>query len=289
MAKWGPVPLPELGAPTADTHAHLDMLDDPAGALERAALSGVGMVVTIADVTETPEGTFESLGGWVADAAERLVEWDIAGIAPPDVRIVIGAHPHNAKDFDEWSERRLIALSDDPRVVGVGEIGLDFHYDHSPRDRQREVFRAQLEFARMVGLPVVVHLREAHDEGIDILEEMGMGPHPCVIHCFTGDPDLVRRFVDLGCYISFAGPITFKSAEQIRAAAAVVPLDRLLVETDCPFMAPEPNRGKTNEPAWVVYAAARLAQVHGLPAEDIARATMDNAMRVFSGVRTPRP
>lgn len=288
MAKWGPVPLPDLGAPTADTHAHLDMLDDPAGALERAALAGVGLVVTVADVTETPEGTFESLGSWVADAAERLMEWEVEGIVPPDVRIILGAHPHNAKDFDEWAERRLITLSDDPRVVGVGEIGLDFHYDYSPRDEQRRAFVQQLEFAKMVGLPVVIHLREAHDEGIAMLEKIGVPENGCVIHCFTGDPSLVSRFVELGCYISFAGPITFKNADAIRAAASVVPLERVLVETDCPFMAPEPNRGKTNEPAWVVYSAARLAGVYGLPADEVARATMENARRVFSGIRNPK-
>lgn len=279
----GPVELPHLGAQIADTHAHLDMLDDPGGALERATMAGVTFVITVADVTETPEGTFDAIPGWLETAQDRLDQWAIPHGIPPELRVIVGAHPHNAKDFDEAAHERLAKLVSDPRVAGIGEIGLDFHYDHSPRDEQRAAFRSQLEMAHASNLPAVVHLREAHDEGFEILSEVGIPGAGCVIHCFTGDAALATRFVDLGCHISFAGPVTFKNAEEIRAAAAAVPLDRLLVETDSPFMAPHPYRGMRNEPAWTVLTAAKIAEVRGVSAAEVAGAAMQNARTVFLG------
>lgn len=277
----GPIELPRLGAQCADTHAHLDMLDDPAGALERATIAGVTFIITVTDVTETPEGTFDAIPGWLETAQDRLDQWAIPHGIPAELKVIVGAHPHNAKDFDETARERLSALLDDPLVVGVGEIGLDFHYDYSPRDEQRAAFRTQLEMAHERNLPVVIHLREAHEEGLEILTEIGLPAAGCVIHCFTGDAELASKFVDLGCYISFAGPVTFKNAEEIRAAAARVPLDRLLVETDAPFMAPHPYRGMRNEPAWTVLTAAKIAEVRDIPASDVADATLQNARRVF--------
>jgi len=282
-----PTELPRLGALTADTHAHLEMLDDPAGAIERAAMAGVGFIVTVVDVTETPEGTFGLLDSWIEDAKQRLEEWELPYVRIPDVRIILGAHPHNAKNFDAAAEARMLELSADPRVVGVGEIGLDFHYDHSPRIVQRRAFRVQLDGAQRCELPAIVHLREAHEEGLGILKDVGMPQAGCVIHCYTGDAKLVADFVDMGCYISFAGPVTFKNADAIRAAAAAVPLDRLLVETDCPFMAPEPYRGMPNEPAWTVLTAARIAEARGIPTAELAEATMANARKIFRDERGP--
>lgn len=280
-----PTELPRLGALIADTHAHLDMLDDPAGAIERAAMAGVGFIVTVADATETPEGTFDNLDAWVAEAHERLTQWELPYVRVPDVRIILGAHPHNAKDFDKHAEERLLEFSSDPRVVGIGEIGLDFHYDHSPRIVQRRAFRVQLAAAQRCSLPAIIHLREAHEEGLEILNDVGVPDAGCVIHCFTGDPALLSKFVELGCYISFAGPVTFKNADAIRAAAAAVPIDRILVETDCPFMAPEPYRGMPNEPAWSVLTAARIAEVRQIPTADLATASLDNARRIFRDER----
>ena len=282
-----PTELPRLGALTADTHAHLEMLDDPAGAIERAAMAGVGFIVTVVDVTETPEGTFGLLDSWIEDARRRLEEWELPYVRIPDVRIILGAHPHNAKNFDSGAEARMLELSADPRVVGIGEIGLDFHYDHSPRIVQRRAFRVQLDGAQRCELPAIVHLREAHEEGIGILRDVGMPDAGCVIHCYTGDAKLVAELVELGCYISFAGPVTFKNADAIRAAASAVPLDRLLVETDSPFMAPEPYRGMPNEPAWTVLTAARIAEVRGVSTAEIAEATMNNARRIFRDERGP--
>jgi len=282
-----PTELPRLGALTADTHAHLEMLDDPAGAIERAAMAGVGFIVTVVDVTETPEGTFDLLDSWIDDARTRLEEWELPYVRIPDVRIILGAHPHNAKNFDAAAEARMLELSTDPRVVGIGEIGLDFHYDHSPRIVQRRAFRVQLDGAQRCQLPAIVHLREAHEEGIGILRDVGVPEAGCVIHCYTGDTKLLEELLALGCYISFAGPVTFKNADAIRAAAAAVPVDRLLVETDCPFMAPEPYRGMPNEPAWTVLTAARIAEVRGMPTAELAQATLDNARRIFRDERGP--
>lgn len=281
----GPIELPQVGAPIADTHAHLVMLDDPAGALERAAIAGVTFVVTVVDVTETPRLTFEMLQSWLDEAQERLDMWGVEGATVPDVRIIIGAHPHNAKNFDAQAAGLLSELLADERVVGVGEIGLDYHYDHSPRDDQRRVFRAQLSLAHEAGLPVVIHLRDAHADGLEILSEVGMPAAGAVLHCFTGDAALAEPFLELGCHVSFAGPVTFKHADPIRAAVASIPLDRMLVETDCPFMAPEPHRGKSNEPAWTVFTVERIAQVRGVTAAEVAQATYDNARAVLGGRR----
>lgn len=274
--------LPRIG-PVADTHAHLDMLDDPAGALEKAALADVGLIATVADVTEDAERTFEQLGGWIAEASRRLAGRGHGGTAVPEVRIVVGAHPHNASAFDASALARLRALIADPRVAAVGEAGLDFHYDHSPREDQRRAFRASLRVAHESGLPLVVHLREAHAEGLAILGEEGVPAAGCVIHCFTEDAATALPFVEMGCHISFAGQVTFKKADAVRATAAALPLDRVLTETDCPFLAPEPYRGRRNEPAWVTLVATAVAAARPEQPTDVTRALYENAGRVFGG------
>lgn len=276
--------LPDLGALCVDAHAHLDMLDDPVRALAEAAEAGIALIVTIADVTEDASRTFDSYKTWRAQAAE-LLETRGSDRAVPEIRITVGVHPHNAKDFDWAAMGRLRILSGCSAVGAIGEMGLDFHYDHSPRDEQRRVFRECLEFARTAGLAVVVHLREAHEEGLEILREVGIPDTGCVIHCYTEGPELAQRFLDLGCYISFAGPVTFKKAEAIREAVRVVPLERLLVETDSPFLAPEPYRGHKNEPALTVITATRIAEVKGVDSRDVAAAALRNARRVFGGAR----
>jgi len=281
---------PELGAPVPDTHAHLDMLDDPVGALVRAAQAGVAFVATVVDVTESPERTFEGVAGWLAEAGERLAE-EAAGrdataaVDVPEVRIVVGCHPHNASRYDDSVDACISEYARDPRVAAIGEMGLDFHYDNSPRDDQRASFRAELAIAHESGLPAVVHLREAHDEGIEILAELGVPRAGCIIHCFTAGATLARRFVEMGCHISFAGPITFMKAEELRAAAAAVPLERLLVETDCPFLAPDPYRGKRNEPALVTYTAAALARAHGVDTRTCVDTLTANARSVLGSQR----
>jgi TatD DNase family protein len=288
--------LPDLGAPTADTHAHLDMLADPVGALVRAARAGVTLVCSIVDLTEEPEVTFDGLSGWLARAADVLDADCVTrgggedsggpGLAPPDVRLILGVHPHNASHYDAATHERLRALATSMPpglVVGLGEMGLDFHYDHSPRDDQRDAFRRQLVLAGELGLPVTVHLRAAHAEGLEIIREVGVPAAGLIIHCFTEGPETAEAFLALSpaVVLSLAGPVTFVKAQQIRDALAFVPLDRMLAETDSPFLAPAPYRGEANEPAFVTVNVARIAEVLGLPATQVATTTYANARRVF--------
>jgi TatD DNase family protein len=198
----------------------------------------------------------------------------------------LGVHPHNASRYDDAMHERLRALVRSlpaGLVVGLGELGLDFHYDHSPRDAQRDAFRRQLALAHELDLPVTVHLRAAHEEGLEIIREAGVPQAGCIIHCFTEGPDTARRFLELSpsVMISFAGPVTFAKAQQIRDSLAVIPLERILAETDSPFLAPAPFRGEANEPAFVTLNVARIAEVLGRPAAEVAAATYTNARRVF--------
>lgn len=285
-AKGREVASPHLGGLIADTHAHLDMLDDPGLALARAARAGVGFIATIADASEDASRTFEELPAWLASAASLLSEAGLADTPLPRVRVVVGVHPHNAKDFNAQVEVELQRLASHALTSAIGEIGLDYHYDHSPREVQRQVFRRQLEIARELDLAAVVHLREAHDEGQAIMREVGVPDAGCVLHCYNLGPELLGEFLEIGCTVSFAGPVTFKKADEVRAAAAIVPLERILTETDCPFMAPEPFRGRKNEPALVAFTAARIADCREQTPESFARASFANAVQLFD---RPRP
>jgi len=192
-----------------------------------------------------------------------------------------GVHPHQAWLATDSAYERLRGLARDGRIVAIGEIGLDFHYDYSPRDTQRKVFRRQVRLARDVGLPIVVHTREADDETASLLEQEGARETGGVIHCFTGGPELARRALALGFSISFSGIMTFPRAEAIQQVAREVPEDRLLVETDAPFLAPPPHRGKRNEPAFVVEVARKLAALRGVTLEQIGSAAQRNYAKLF--------
>jgi TatD DNase family protein len=199
------------------------------------------------------------------------------------VYAAVGVHPHDAKLFDDAAERRLLDLvRQSTRVIAWGEIGLDYHYDHSPRDVQREVFRRQLRLARQLNLPVVIHSREADDDTITILREE-LTDYQCggVLHCFGGGLAMAQHAIELGFFISFAGNLTFKKAEALRDVARQLPLDRLLVETDCPYLTPVPFRGRRNEPARVVETARCLAEIHGNEIAEIARITSENFVKLF--------
>lgn len=189
----------------------------------------------------------------------------------------VGLHPHDASNGVDT----IVALLDEPGVVAVGECGLDYHYDHSPRPQQREAFAAQVRLAHERGLALVIHTREAWDDTFAILAAEGV-PERTVFHCFTGGPDEARRGLDLGAHLSFSGIITFKAADDVRAAAQLCPLDRLLVETDAPYLAPVPHRGQRNTPAWVPAVGAGVAAVRGVDVDAIAAATWTNAELVFS-------
>jgi TatD DNase family protein len=275
------------GVSVADTHAHLDMLEDPALALANAARAGIAFVATVADPSEDALRTYSELASWLEGAAGLLGEGTPPpGPALPRVRVILGVHPHNAKEFSAAAEAVLREYAADPLTCAVGEIGLDYHYDYSPRDVQRAVFRRQLEIAHELSLPAVVHLREAHGDGERILADVGVPPAGCILHCYNLGAQQMQTFLAMGCYVSFAGPVTFNKSDEIRAAAALVPADRLLTETDCPFMAPEPFRGRKNEPAYTVFTAAKIAEARGEELPAFAQVAFDNAVRVLDQERS---
>jgi len=256
-----------------DSHCHLDFPDfaaERADVIARAKAAGVGMMVTIS----TRVRRFDQ----VREIAE----------AHPEVYCSIGTHPHNAGEEDGISADELVALSKHPRCVAIGEAGLDYFYDKAPRDAQARGFRTHIEAARRTGLPLVIHARDADADIAAILEdETGKGPFPFILHCFSSGAELARTGVKLGGYVSFSGILTFKNSEEIRAIAREVPRTRLLVETDAPFLAPPPHRGKRNEPAFVAQTAAVLAETIGVSADEIARITTDNFFRLFTKAVRP--
>lgn len=254
-----------------DSHAHIDGPEfdaDREEVIQRARAAGVSTILNI--------GTGDPRSG----ALERAVE---LAEKHKDIYTAIGTHPHDARLLDDKAAERIQKLATrSSRVIAWGEIGLDFHYDNSPRDVQMQVFRRQLQLARATSLPVIIHTREAEDETIDILKsEWGDSKRPGIMHCFSGSLALAQRALELGFLISFSGIVTFKKAEDLRAIARQVPLNRLLIETDCPFLSPVPFRGKRNEPAYVVEVARCLAELRGLSLEEIARITTANFAALF--------
>ncbi|HSD91474.1 MAG TPA: TatD family hydrolase [Methyloceanibacter sp.] len=253
-----------------DSHCHLDFPElkgELEAVLQRAQDAGVGLVVTIS----TRVRRFNEL--------KAMVE------AHDNVFCSIGTHPHNAAEEPDIVVEELVELARHPKVVAIGEAGLDYHYDHSPRDVQKKSFRTHIAAARETGLPLVIHAREADADIARMLEEESRkGGFPFVLHCFTSGPELAHRGLALGGYVSFSGIVTFKNAEELRDIALAVPSDRILVETDAPYLAPEPYRGKTNEPAHVTHTATRLASLRGIGEADMARLTTENFFRLFKKV-----
>lgn len=252
-----------------DSHAHIDGREfdaDRDEAIERASAAGVTTILNVG--TGNPHsGVFE-----------RAVELTRKH---PQIYTAIGVHPHDARFYDDASESRIKQLlTTGQRIVAWGEIGLDFHYDNSPREVQMEVFKRQLRAARECNVPVVIHTREAERETIQILKSDYDGSsRKGVFHCFSGSRELATQALELGFMISFSGIVTFGKAEDLRAIARQVPLDRLLIETDCPYLAPVPHRGKRNEPAYVVEVARCIAELRGLELEEVARITTENFKR----------
>ncbi|HVF23773.1 MAG TPA: TatD family hydrolase [Pyrinomonadaceae bacterium] len=251
-----------------DSHAHIDGPEfdaDRDAVIERAHAAGVTTILNV--------GTGDPHSG----AFERAVE---LGRKHPSVYTAIGTHPHDARFYDDAAEQKTKQLIEAERVVAWGEIGLDFHYDNSPRGVQVEVFKRQLRAARECDLPVIIHTREAESETIEVLQSDYAGAaRRGVFHCFSGSRELAEQALALDFMISFSGIVTFRKAEDLRDVAKHVPLDRLLVETDCPFLAPVPYRGKRNEPAYVVEVARCIAELRGLEVEEVARVTTENFKR----------
>jgi TatD DNase family protein len=256
-----------------DSHVNLhasQFADDQGEVIARARAAGVARMVTICD---------------------RVINFPaVLAIAEThdDIWCTVGTHPHEAKDDQALTAQDLIQRASHDRVVGIGETGLDFYYNHSPRAPQIANFRAHIAAARELKLPLIVHTRDAEDETIEILrDEMGKGAFPGLIHCFTGTKNLAAAALDLGFCISVSGIATFKKSEDLRAVLKDVPLDRLLVETDAPYLAPMPHRGKRNEPAFVANTAAALAELKGVSIDRLARATTDNFFRLFTKASRP--
>lgn len=252
-----------------DSHAHVDGPEfdaDRDEVLARARAAGVQRMIVIGAVGDTTS----------AERSVALAERD------PDIWATVATHPHDVKQMTPawWEVHERLAKH--PRVVAIGETGLDYYYDHSPRELQREVFARFIELARAVGKPVVCHIRDAHEEAREILVAGRAADLGCVIHCFTGTPDDAREYARLGCYVSFSGIVTYKTAQPLRDAVPLVPRDRLLIETDCPYLAPIPKRGKRNEPAFIQHTAEVVAQCAGMSFDELAAITTENACRVFA-------
>jgi TatD DNase family protein len=254
-----------------DSHCHIDGPEYDADREEVIARARDAGVTTILNV-----GTGDPQSGAFERAVELAEKHD-------GIYAAIGVHPHDAKLFDDRAEQKLIDLvRHSQRVIAWGEVGLDYHYDHSPREMQREVFRRQLCLARSLELPVVIHSREADDDTITILrDELNDYERGGVMHCFGGSLPMARSAIELGFFISFAGTVTFKKAEDVRDIARQLPLDRLLIETDCPYLSPVPFRGRRNEPARVVEVARCLAELHERSLEEIGEITSSNFARLF--------
>jgi len=260
-----------MGGMLIDSHCHLNyagLVEDEAGVVSRARDAGVTGMISI---------------------STRVSEWDavIAGAERhADVFATVGVHPHEADLHPDTDTVRLVDAARHGRVVGIGESGLDYYYDKSDRARQRASFRAHIAASRETGLPLIVHTRDAEADTADILaDEMRQGAFPMVIHCFTSSRNLAEKCLDLGAYISLSGIVTFKNAKDLQEVAKFVPEARLLVETDAPFLAPVPVRGKVCEPAFVAHTAAFVAGLRGVPAEALGETTAANTLRLFKGMR----
>jgi len=253
-----------------DSHCHLDFPDFASeldAVVARARAAGIRRMVTIS--------TRVRKHSQVLAIAEKY----------PDVFCSVGTHPHNSAEEPDVDAKMLVALAQHPKIVAIGEAGLDYHYDNSPRAAQATSFRQHIAAARETGLPLVIHARDCDADMTAILaQETGQGAFPAVLHCFTGGRDLAMRAIDLGLYISFTGILTFKNSAALRDIAAALPADRILVETDAPYLAPLPFRGKRNEPAYVVETAKVLTNTRGASADEIAHQTTDNFFRLFNKV-----
>jgi TatD DNase family protein len=256
-----------------DSHCHLNyegLVDDQAGAISRAQAAGINTILNI---------------------STRQAEWDsviATAVAYDHVWASVGIHPHEADAHIDIDAERLIAAAQHPRVVAIGESGLDYYYDHSDREQQKRAFRTHIAAARATGLPLIVHTRDAEDDTAAIMaEEMEKGAYPAVIHCFTASADFARKALELGAYISLSGIVTFKNARELQDTAKTIPLDRLLVETDSPFLSPVPHRGRPCEPAYTADTARFVAALRETTLEELAAATTANFFRLFAKARPP--
>lgn len=249
-----------------DSHAHLDIRDfdnDRTDVIDRAVSGGLTNIITIG-----------------IDVGSSLRALELAR-KHAFIYASVGLHPHNANAFDSQELDSLAQIASDSKIVAWGEIGLDFYRRYSPRDDQLRSFQQQLETANDLDLPVIIHDRDAHDDVFEILKKMGKGEKKGVIHCYSGDQDLAAAFIELGYYISIPGTVTYKKASHVRDVASNIPMERMLIETDAPFLTPVPKRGKRNEPLFVTYTAQEIARLRNIKFEEVARKTAENAQTLF--------
>lgn len=254
-----------------DSHCHLNypQFSDLPAVIARAKEAGVGLMQTIS----TKRSDFAEV--------KRIAD------AYPEIYCSIGIHPHEAEPHEDITLEELLAEAAHPKVIGIGETGLDFYYEHSPRKAQEELFRRHIEAGRILNKPVIVHSRDADEDTVRVLEdEYRKGAFPFLIHCFSTGAYLAERSIEMGGYISLSGILTFKKSQALRDIVAALPLDRLLVETDAPYLAPEPYRGKSNEPAWTLYVARQLALMSGVSEDVIHEKTTDNFFKLFQSIKS---
>ncbi|MBU8908416.1 TatD family hydrolase [Desertibacillus haloalkaliphilus] len=250
-----------------DTHVHLNadqFKEDASEVIERANAEGVSHMVVVGFDTETIKGAIK-----LAETYEFIYA-------------AVGWHPVDAIDMTDADLEWIEELASHPKVVAIGEMGLDYHWDKSPKDVQKEVFRKQIRLAKKVNMPIIIHDREAHQDIVTILKEENAEEVGGIMHCFGGSLEIAKQCMDMNFYISFGGPVTFKNAKKPKEVAKEIPLDRLLIETDCPFLAPHPYRGKRNEPAYVKLIAEQIAELKEVSYEQLSKQTMENAKKLFS-------
>ena len=298
--KAKPAPQLPAGVPVADTHVHLNMLPDPGLAIARAAHHGLRFLCCMTDPAEEPQAlgedstiwsaaeAYAAAQSWLDRARSMLDEMEGTATPLPRLRFACGVHPHNARLW-HGAREELLELLHDPLTCCLGEIGLDYHYDFSPREDQRAVFAEQLRLAHETGLPVSLHLREAHGDALQILRQEGVPQAGCILHCFNLGPQELAPFLELGCYVALGGPLTFRKSWYTRLACRDVPVERLLTETDAPYMAPEPLRGTECEPAQTVYTLRMLLDCFGFAGQERAQEiAQPRAIDIENGAVAPK-
>ena len=283
--------LPDRPCIAADTHCHLQLTAHPVAHIARAIVWNVRYLANVVDLVEDGEEPLSSMEGWLDEAFELAKAYapavgvDATQLCCPQIRFIVGVHPHNARLYTDQWEARLRELAQDERVCAYGEVGLDFYYDHSPRDTQIAVFRRHIRLAKETGKPLCLHIRDAHEVALEILESEGFPEAGCVLHCFNLSAEVLKPWLEHDVYVGFDGPLTFKKNDDVREAACIVAPDRLLTETDAPFMTPEPMRGMECGPQHVIYTLAELERVRGIESAEDKRAfeeqLLENAQRLY--------
>jgi len=283
--------LPVRPHVATDTHLHAHLTAHPVHQLAKAMVWNVQFMANVVDIAEDGEEPLLQINGWMGEALALArtyapaVGVDVADVRMADMRLIVGVHPHNARLYTDELERRLLALAQDARVCAFGEAGLDFYYNHSSQEDQVAMFKRHIRIAKEANLPLCLHIRDAHDLALDILEHEGFPQAGCVLHCFNLDKEVLKPWLEHDVYVGFDGPLTFKKSDDVRSAAAIVPLDRLLTETDAPYMTPEPMRGMECGPAHVIYTLAELERVRGIEGDAERRAfevqLHQNACRIY--------